>query len=109
MGLDCVKNILNHTSLKDYVLPYLVMILILIILNSFHHCRIVQCNFDTLVCQQDQITQQVEYENNINASLPLTSLARSGMFFLLVICKCTTVFLINSISVIHTCLHGLPN
>ena len=42
-------------------------------------CRVVQCNFDTLVNQQDQITQQIQYEHKINCSSVLKSLARSGM------------------------------
>lgn len=45
----------------------------------------VQCNFDTLVHQQEQITQQVKYENEINSNLDLKSLARSGTIVLLVI------------------------
>ena len=38
----------------------------------------VQCNFDTLMCQQKQIIQQMEYENKIDSSMTLKSLARSG-------------------------------
>lgn len=51
----------------------------------------VQCNFDTLVSQQDQITQQIHYENKISSSLVLKSLGRSGTIILSV----TSMYLYN--------------
>ena len=43
----------------------------------------IQCNFNTLVCEQDQITKQMEYEDKINSSLALKSFGRSGTIILL--------------------------